>query len=329
MLRSGLTVLEALRTLRERCAARQAAAFEALLRRLGEGESLSIAMHNTGGFGATLLACVRSSELSGDLGASLQRYAENAARLRAMRAKLGAALVYPLLLIAVAGLVVAFLLIHVVPRFASVLEGSRQELPMLSRALIATGRALAALPSGVWLALAALLAWGTWQLVRAVREGRVEALMMAAGARAPGLRTLVRGFAHSRFVRSAAMLVRSGIPALKAMTLCGELLHGPDRAALAAAMAQASAGGSLAIALHDHGVVDTLGQRVLRVAEQTGRLDDALDRLADILDQQLERAMERAGRLIEPVLMLGIGLVVGGIVVLMYLPIFQLAANFG
>ena len=68
---------------------------------------------------------------------------------------------------------------------------------------------------------------------------------------------------------------------------------------------------------------------MLRVSEQTGQIHAALDRLADIHDQEVERALERAGRLIEPILMLGIGLVVGGIVVLMYLPIFQLAASVG
>ena len=125
------------------------------------------------------------------------------------------------------------------------------------------------------------------------------------------------------------MLVRSGVPVLKALAMCRELLLGADRAGLDKALAAASAGAPLAAALHEQDIVDTLGLRVLRVSEQTGQLDVALDRLADIHDQQLERAIERAGRLIEPVLMLGIGLAVGGIVVLMYLPIFQLAASVG
>jgi general secretion pathway protein F len=109
--------------------------------------------------------------------------------------------------------------------------------------------------------------------------------------------------------------------------MCRELLVGTDRAGLDRALAVANAGAPLAAALHAQDLVDTLGLRVLRVAEQTGALEAALERLADVHDRALERTLDRVGRLIEPILMLGIGLVVGGIVVLMYLPIFQLAAS--
>ena len=109
-----------------------------------------------------------------------------------------------------------------------------------------------------------------------------------------------------------------------AMAMCRELLVGADRQGLDLALASASAGAPLAAAMHEQNLVDMLGMRVLRVAEQTGALEPALERLADLHDRELERTLDRVGRLIEPLLMLGIGLVVGGIVVLMYLPIFTL-----
>jgi general secretion pathway protein F len=329
MLKSGLTLLEALKTLKERTPSHRAAPVERLLRRLQEGESLSQAMQATGGFRAALVATVRSSELTGDLADSLQRYGRNAAGMRAMRSRLVSALVYPMLLVAVATLVVLFLLVYVVPRFAVVLEGSRQDLPTLSRLLIVVGRTLHAMPPAGWAAVALLVAMALWRLVRLVREQRLESSLAQLATHVPVARDLVRTFAHSQLTRSASMLVRSGVPVLKAMGMCRELLLGPDRAGLDRALAAATAGAPLAAALHEQGIVDSLGLRVLRVSEQTGQLDIALDRLADIHDQQLERAIERAGRLIEPVLMLGIGLAVGGIVVLMYLPIFQLAASVG
>ena len=104
MLQSGLTLLEALKTLKERTPSRRAAPVERLLRRLEEGESLSQAMQGVGGFRAALTATVRSSELTGDLADSLHRYGQNASRLRTMRSRLVSALVYPVLLIAVAAL---------------------------------------------------------------------------------------------------------------------------------------------------------------------------------------------------------------------------------
>jgi general secretion pathway protein F len=328
MLRSGLSLMDSLKTLGERASAATNQPLDALMQRLIQGESLSRAMQGCGAFRPALLACVRASELTGDLADSLQRYAANAARLRVLRSKLMSALLYPMMLLGVALLVVAFLLVYVVPRFAQILETSGRDMPGLSQALIAIGRTLNGMPRGVWLVLLALTAWGIVNLVRAARAQRLESIVSAMASRIPGARDIVRAFGQTQFSRSGAMLVRSGVPALKALAMCRELLVVPQRAALDRALAVSSAGAPLAAALHDNGIVDTLGLRVLRVAEQTGELHVALERLADVHDQDLESTLDRVGRLIEPLLMLGIGLVIGGIVVLMYLPIFQLAASF-
>ncbi len=327
MLHSGLSLMDSLKTLRERAAPAPARALDLLCLRLRQGESLSGAMLACGAFRPAMLACVRASEATGDLADALTRYAANAARLRVLRGRLVSALVYPALLVSVASLVVLFLLVYVVPRFASVLESSAGDLPAASMLLIGVGRALNGVPMPVWLTLAGFLLYALWQVVRALREHRLEALLSALAVRIPGVRDLVRTFGHAQLARNGAMLVRSGVPVLKALVMCRELLSPPDRVPLDRAIAAASAGAPLAQAMHEQNLLDTLGLRVLRVAEQTGALDTALDRLADVHDQLLERALERANRLIEPLLMLGIGLVVGGIVVLMYLPIFQLASS--
>ncbi|CAD5373350.1 General secretion pathway protein F / Type II secretory pathway, component PulF / Type IV fimbrial assembly protein PilC [Rubrivivax sp. A210] len=327
MLNSGLTLMDTLKTLRERAHGAVAHTLDAMATRLRQGETLSQAMLSSGAFRPALVACVKSSELTGDMADSLRRYAANAARMRSLRSRLVSALVYPGLLLVVASAVVVFLLVVVVPRFALVLEGSGREMPALSRVLIVVGRTLNDVPAPLWLGLAALALWGGFGVVQAARERRLEAMLTAVAARIPGVRDLVRAFGHSQFSRSGAMLVRAGVPALKALAMCRELLAGADRQALDKALAAAAAGAPLSLSLHQQGVIDTLGLRVLRVAEQTGALEAALERLADVHDQGLERTLDRVGRLIEPVLMLGIGLVVGGIVVLMYLPIFQLAAS--
>jgi general secretion pathway protein F len=332
MLRSGLSLMDSLDTLRGRGGsgrpgANAHLALDRVVQRLKQGETLSQAMAACGGFRAGLLACVRASERTGDMVDSLQRFAANAARARVLRARLVSALVYPALLVAVAGAVVVFLLVFVVPRFALVLESSGHDVPMSSQALIAVGRALHGVPALAWLAVALAGLWGCAAVVRAARERRLEAWLTDLAARIPGPRDVVRTFGQSQFVRSGAMLVRSGVPALKALRMCRELLAGADRAALDRALDAAASGASLSGALHQQQLVDGLGLRVLRVAEQTGALEAALERLADVHDRELERTLDRVSRLVEPLLMLGIGLVVGGIVVLMYLPIFQLAAS--
>jgi general secretion pathway protein F len=301
---------------------------QALGTRLTQGETLSSAMKGTGAFGTAMLACVRASEATGDLPDTLARFADNAARLRQLKSRLSSALVYPVVLVAVATAVVVFLLVFVVPRFAAVLEGAGRELPAMSRLLIVVGRTLGEVSATTWVLLGLLLLWAVWELLLRWRDRRLMGVLLQAASRLPGLRDVVASYAHSQFVRSAAMLVRAGVPVLKALAMCRDLLVGADCLRLDRAIAAATAGAPLAVTLHEQQLVDSLGLRVLRVAEQTGELDVALDRLADVHDQFLERTLDRVGRLIEPVLMLGIGLVVGGIVVLMYLPIFQLAASF-
>lgn len=327
MMRSGLGLLESLRTLVERSDGRGQEQLAALVSALQRGESLSGAMESGGRFSAALLACVRASELTGDLADSLQRFAANAARLRVLRGRLVSACVYPSLLVGVATLVVLFLLLYVVPRFAMVLEATSQDLPLMSRALIELGVAMSSIQGPLLAIVGGALAIVCWWLWRKVRSGQFERLVVDLAVRLPWLRAYARSFGLAQLSRSAAMLIRSGVPALKAFRMCRGLLAGLDQPRLDSALGAASAGAPLGQSLRDAGLIDPLDQRVLRVAEQTGQLDRALDRLADLHDDTLEQALERIGRVIEPLLMLTIGTVVGGIVVLMYLPIFQLAAS--
>jgi general secretion pathway protein F len=327
MLRSGLGVMDALETFREQATGASAAVLAALVQRLESGEGLSEAMSLSGRFSAGLLACVKASEVTGDLDESLQRFAVNATRLRQMRSKLVSALVYPALLVLVAGAVVLFLLAYVVPRFAMVLENSQQELPWLSQGLIWLGRGLYAHQALVWLLLGTLLIAALTTVLRSTFAGTLNDQLTRLAARIPGLARLVRLYGLGQAIRTSAMLVRSGIPALRALAMSRDLLIHSDRARLDRAVASATNGAPLAASLFEFGLLDRLGMRVMRVAEQTGALDLALDRLADVHENRLEQQLERAGRLIEPVVMLVIGLVIGGIVVLMYLPIFQLAAS--
>lgn len=284
-------------------------------------------MQSAAEFSPSLLACIRASEVTGDLGDSLQRFAQDAARIRVLRSRLISACVYPALLIGVATLVVLFLLMYVVPRFAVVLESSVKDMPFMSRLLIDVGSALATVQMPLLALLGALLVAAVVALWRGLRSGQLGAWAIDGAARLPWMRAYLRAFGLAQLSRSAAMLVRSGVPALKALRMCHGLLPSIDRPRLDQALAAATAGAPLSRALHEAGLFDALGFRVLKVAEQTGQLDAALDRVADLYDSLLERALERLGRLIEPVLMLVIGTVVGGIVVMMYLPIFQLAAS--
>jgi general secretion pathway protein F len=321
LLNSGITLLESLRTLSERGRAGDST-LQLLVRQLELGEPLSAAMVQIGGFSPSLIACIKASEVTGDLPESLQRFAQNAATIRDLRGRVVGACVYPAILLSVGVLVVLFLLGFVVPRFAMVLESTSRDLPWASRVLIDLGRAVYSAQLPIALALIALVAGAVVWIRR-----RGSSWMLEAAAKVPWAKAYVRAFGQSQGTRSAAMLVRSGIPAIKALTMCRELWIPSDRARLDVALDAARSGAPLADAMHDSGVVDRLGHRMLKVAQQSGRLDLALDRLADAHDLMLSRGVENLSRVIEPLMMMIIGVVVGGIVVLMYLPIFQLASS--
>jgi general secretion pathway protein F len=144
----------------------------------------------------------------------------------------------------------------------------------------------------------------------------------------------IRLFRQAQFFRTAGMLVAGGVPAVRALALCAELLTPEDQRSLGAehprrvgALGAIAQGKPIGEALSTAGIADDVTLRMLEVAGRTGQLAPALERIAQFQEYALGRALDVATRLIEPALMVLIGLVIGGIVVLMYLPIFDLASG--
>jgi general secretion pathway protein F len=211
----------------------------------------------------------------------------------------------------------------VVPRFSVLLEGSRHHLPLASTILLSWGKAVAAHPllfAAGFVAVVVGLAVG---LVRAARGGwQIPGLQ-----RAWLIGSLVRLFRHAQFYRTCAMLVQGGIPVLRAFEMSRRLLAEEDQQQLDIARRQISEGKPIGPALAQAGIADTVSLRMLEVAQRTGRLADVLARIATFQEVALGRAIDMAARLVEPALMILIGLVIGAIVVLMYMPIFDLATS--
>jgi general secretion pathway protein F len=325
LLEAGLGMVDAIRTLSiKEQDARARAALERVAVDLTEGQPLSRTFSNQNGtFPALLIAAVAASEQTGDLVVSLRRYSAHLENLEALRGKVIGAAVYPTLLLVVGSAVVLFLLGVVVPRFALLLEGAHSDLPTASRLLLGLGKAIARHP---WLYVAALsgaIGLAGYGLVRAMRSGwQIRGLQ-----RLWIIGPLVRTFRHAQFYRTSAMLVQGGIPVLRAFGMCRSLLTPEDQAGLDAANVAIAEGGRIGLALHEREIADEVALRMLEVAQRTGRLSEVLARIAQFKEGQLARAVAVASRLIEPALMIFIGLVIGAIVVLMYLPIFDLASS--
>lgn len=325
LLDAGVGVVDALRTLggNERREA-SAQVYRDLLRQLEEGQSLSAALeHASHIFPLVLVACVKASEQTGGLADSLTRYSRNSATLHELRARVVSAAIYPTVLLFVGAAVVLFLLGFVVPRFASLLEHSGRELPLLSRMLMAWGGMVHAHGSGLSVGVAALAVATGFALRRPVVRNWIADRMLAL----PGIGQHFRVFRQSQFYRTTAMLVDGGIPAVKAFDLAQGLVGRADQAALASALQRVRNGAKVSDAFQEAGLANAIAYRLLTVAEKTGGLGPVLDRIAAFQEAQVSRTIDLISRLIEPAMMIFIGVVIGGIVVLMYMPIFEIASS--
>lgn len=292
---------------------------------LREGRSLSGAMANMPEhFPELYVATIRSSEETGDLAKALRRYIDYRLQLDELRDKLVAASVYPALLLAVGGLVVIFLLGYVVPRFARVFEGLGNNLPYLSRLLIDWGQFAATHMLGLTAAFVLSLATAGFALARP----EIRTWLNGVAWRLPLVGERLRAYQLSRFTRTLAMLLSGGIPLVAALGMVRELLRQPLlQSALGEATRAIREGQSITDAFARHGLATDIGLKMLAVGERSGNLGPMLDNLARFYDLENERFVAWTSRLIEPALMMGIGLVVGVIVLLMYFPIFELAGN--
>jgi general secretion pathway protein F len=322
---AGLSVTDALKTLaaKEKPGARRQLLLQ-VVTAVSEGLPLSAALERQPGcFPPLLIATVSASEQTGDLSTSLLRYAAHQQDLRALRDKVTGAAVYPLLLLAVGSVVVLFLLGAVVPKFATLIESAHRELPWSSALLMSWGRLAARhgwLIGGGALALALAVGIGVRHEWRSGARSRwIEALPLVGAT--------VRQFRHAQMYRTTGMLVQGGIAAPRALQLSIELLGHEDQQRLRRAIALIREGRSLSDALEQSQLGDPVATSMLTVAERTGALAPILERIAQFYETRLQRSIELTSRLFEPALMIIIGLVIGAIVVLMYLPIFDLASS--
>lgn len=325
LLDAGLSLIDALESLAQKAPNAPARkVLGQLVSQLYEGRSLSQALAQQPRiFPGLYVALVQSSERTGALGDALGRYISYRQRLDLVRQKLVGASVYPLLLLLVGGGVVLFLLGYVVPRFSLVFEGMGSELPWLSRVLMKVGLFLHAqqLPLG----LGTLTGILTLVLLR--RHPRVRRLANRQLQRLPALHQRLLMYELARFYRSLGILLQGGIPILTAMGMARGLLGSVAGEGLERAARQVGEGLALSAALEAGGLVTPVSLRLLRAGEQSGNLGQMLERCADFHDQEIGRWVEWFVRLFEPLLMTFIGLLIGLIVILMYMPIFELASS--
>jgi general secretion pathway protein F len=322
---AGLPLVEAIDTLAEK---ERRAEFRAVLARLAavlrEGRPFSAALEQfPQAFPLLYVATIKASEKTSDLAPALARYVAYAGQIEAIRKRVINASIYPLLLIAVGGMVGLFLLLYVVPRFGQIYADRGGDLPFFSRLLLSWGQLASAHGAVV---LAGLAALGVL-LVQALRRESVRARIGDALWRVPAIGERLKVYQLARFYRTIGMLLRGGMPLVAALDMGAELLHPLLRERLAAASRAISEGRNVSHSMDEAGLATAVALRMMAVGEKGGNMGEMLEQVAAFHDEELARWMEWFTRLFEPILMAIIGLVIGVIVVLMYMPIFELAGN--
>lgn len=326
LLEAGLSLVETVETLRDKSRdGLNRTVLAQIVSALYEGEPLSRALERQPAhFPPLYVATVASAEQTGHLAEALKRYHHYDARLSVVRKKVVSSMVYPSIVIATGALIVLFLAFYVIPKFSQVFA-SMKDIPFSARMMLAWGN-LVAEHGGVLLAgIVAALAGA----IMALRNEKVRGRLFGAVLRLPKLADYQRLFALTRFYRTLGLLLAGGMSMVAALELSAQLLPSLMQSALARALDEVRAGKSLSGALPAANLTTPVAERLIRVGEQSGELAGMVTRSAEFCDEELDRAIDTLMRVVEPVLMLVVGGIVGTIIFLLYMPIFQLAGSVG
>ena len=325
LLEAGLSLVESIEGLTEKETNQTVRRpLEQILGRLYEGQTLGAALsEHPSVFPYLYVATVRASERTGSLREALTRFIAYQQQIDALRKTLINASIYPAVLLGAGLLVMLFLMGYVVPRFSSIYEELGSDLPFASRLLLQWGQMLEAHTLAVICAGGAAAAAIGYGLSRRTTRATIGAWF----AKVPAIGRQLRLYQLARLYRTVGMLLRSGMPAVTAMSMSSGLLGETLRPAFAKATQSVREGQSIANAMEREGLTTPVAARMLRVGERSGNMGEMTERISAFYDDEIARWVAIVTRLIEPLFMTVIGLLIGGIVVLMYFPIFQLAGS--
>jgi general secretion pathway protein F len=276
------------------------------------GAALSTAMETqTGVFSRFYLNMIRAGEAGGSLDVVLARLTEFMERSRELKDTVKSALIYPAILVGVAVLSVAVLLVWVVPQFSQMFEESGKALPLPTQIVIAAGDAVQNYWWAMILSAIGIYSWFSRQLQQPETRYKWDKRFLAM----PLTGDLVGKLEVARFSRTLGTLIGNGVTLLTALSIVKETLSNSVMSeGLGVVAAQLKEGKGLGKPLMDTGLFPKLAVHMVMVGEETGMLQEMLIRIADVYDREVQNAVKRLLALMEPILILGLGLVIGGII---------------
>ncbi|QYU66113.1 type II secretion system F family protein [Leptolyngbya sp. 15MV] len=290
------------------------------------GTSLSEAMaKQPRAFNRLYTKMVAAGEIGGVLDVILQRLAEFMEKAQRLKRKVKGALVYPAVVVLVAIAILVFIMVFIIPKFEEIFADFGVQLPALTRWLINTSRWVAGntpgqtLPGWAIIVAAPFLLWGFFKLIRKSGPGRAATDMIMLNP--PVFGPIIRKTVIARFTRTLGTLVSAGVPILEAITITKETSGNyVFEKALGKVHDSIREGESFADPLRESKTCDAIVVNMIDVGEETGELDAMLLKIADNYDEEVDVAVASLVSLLEPMMVVLIGGVVGTIVVAMFMP---------
>jgi type IV pilus assembly protein PilC len=325
LLKAGMPLVQSLDILRQRVTN---PVFKVVLddvyERVRSGSALSEAFEaHQGLFPGVYTASLLAGEKSGNLEQVLRRYVSYVKVISAVRRKTVSALVYPAILVALSIVVVTVIVVKVVPEFGNFYNQFGKELPLSTRFIVGLSEVVTSyffliLLGGIGL-VAAIWTW----LKRPGQKRRLDRVLL----RVPMIGPIAQKFSTSQGARTLATLLGGGIPLVNALEVTSRSLSNQHMAAeLTSAAQQVREGRSLAGTLQDSGAFPDVAIKMVEVGESTGALQEMLNSLADFYDEEIDTNLGRFVTIIEPALLVIMGIVIAGLLLSLYLPLFNLSS---
>lgn len=324
MINAGLPLLAALGVLEEQVSD---PVFQVIIHHvrndIAAGNSFSSALRKfPRAFNSLFIAMVEAGEASGALVQILEKVGAYFESMLKLMKKVKSAMTYPIAVIGLSIVIVNVLLIFVIPTFAEMFEGFDAQLPRPTLMLIATSEFLKR--NIVFIILAAAIAFKIVRKLVRTPGGRVlrDRLLL----KLPIVGSLCQKIALSRFCRTYAILMRSGVPILKSLEICSTASGNTFiESACADISRHVSQGGQVSEIIGENHFFPPMLRYMAKAGEQTGNVDGMMVRVADFYDTEIDATVAALTSLMEPAMIVILGVIIGGIVICMFLPIFQLS----
>jgi type IV pilus assembly protein PilC len=322
MINSGLSMLRSLYILAEQTESKPLAAIVNQVRLdVERGSSLSAALaRHPKAFNRLYVAMVRAGEAGGVLDSVLQRLATTIEKQVELRRKVKSAMTYPAVVSCLVLLLVTAMLLFVIPMFQGIYGQLGGKLPVPTQILINVSNVV----RNLWYIVFAGEIAAVWAFRRWINSEEGRKRWDAIKLKMPVFGGLAKKTALARFGRTLSALVRSGVPILESLDIvCETSGNWVVSEAVRDTQQQVKRGEPLSRRLEEHDVFPPMVVQMMAVGEETGALDEMLDKIADFYDQEVEATVNALTSLIEPILIVIMGVVIGGMIIALYLPMFD------